>query len=394
MYIEDLISTLAVSRSSPINRYDLTLIDSFYDQISKGYGFTEKQENLSIKILKRQTLTLNSILHQDVSNFLNNPKFRLSRRIVSSTKRMSLTPDPVYGKVIKVEFPFDELLLKKIREEKSKLIYAAWNPDQKAWLFSFDERSLTFLNNIAAEDNFIVDDEFANYQTQINDINNNIEQYVPMITLVNNHLKFLNVSPIITQPDNLNIIENLFYARKLGISTWDSSIEDTLEWQNAGAITKRLLQTDPMDEFIINLEETKLLSLAEIVCHSSPTLFVIPGGSELEKTQLSITFLKSMGINTDEISILFRLPKDTGEEFNNFVRNEHLNSPLTTNTKAVFISSKVPKTILASKMKFNSVINFNFYNIHYSIRNLLRWHYNIIHVTEKKKEKKFNYGIV
>jgi hypothetical protein len=307
---------------------------------------------------------------------------------------MTIIPDPSYSKVIKVEFPFNELLLKKIRDKKSKLTYATWNPDQKAWIFSLDERSLTFLNNIAIEENFTVDEEFTNYQTQINDVNNNVEQYVPMLTFTDNTLKFLNVSPNINQPNNLNIIENLFNARKLGISTWDHSIEETEEWQQADEITKRFLQTDPMDDFTINLEENSLSSLKETLAYLSPTLFVIPGGSELEKTELSIKFLNSIGIDNKEISVLFRLPKDSGEEFNNFVRTENLNSPLTDHTKAVFISSKVPKTILDNKRKFNSVINFNFYSIHYSIRNLLRWHYNVVHITDKKKEKEFNFGIM
>ena len=66
MYIEDLIITLAISRNVSMNPYDSKLIYSFHDQISRGSGFTEKQELLSVKILKRQVTKLNSIFSKSV----------------------------------------------------------------------------------------------------------------------------------------------------------------------------------------------------------------------------------------------------------------------------------------------------------------------------------------
>ena len=51
-------------------------------------------------------------------------------------------------------------------------------------------------------------------------------------------------------------------------------------------------------------------------------------------------------------NILSRI-SETGEKFNNFVREEKLNSVISEKTKAVFISSKVPKTILDKRIKFD-----------------------------------------
>jgi hypothetical protein len=120
----------------------------------------------------------------------------------------------------------------------------------------------------------------------------------------------------------------------------------------------------------------------------------IIAATELEKLQLSLEFLNSIGISKDEISVLFRLPTETGGIFNNYIREQELNSPVTEKTKAVFISSKVPKTILEKQLKFNCVVSFNFYNIHYSIRNLLKWHHNVINVSDKKVTKELNFGNV
>jgi len=392
MYIEDLIIALAISRNLTINPYDLKLIYSFHDQISKGSGFTEKQELLSIKILKRQVSKLDIMFSTQISPFLENPTFRLPRRIVSAFKKISIVPHPLYGKAIKAEFPYNEKMLDKIREQKNNLNYSQWDSEQKSWIFSLDERSLGLLGKLAIEENFIVDEEFENYQNQIKEIENNIERHVPMMSYNDKKLEFLNISPKIPQPTNSNIIENLFRARKLGIFTWDSAVEDSEEWKLAETAVKDFLQTDPKGEFSINLEKTTISDIKDIVKYLLPVLFVIPGGTELEKIEQSLNFLKSIGVSNNEVSVLFRLSTETGGKFNNFIRENNLNSPVTENSKAVFISSKVPKTLIEKKIKFNSVVNFNFYNIHYSIKNLLKWHHNVIHMMEKKQQGNFNFG--
>ena len=392
MYIEDLIVALTSSRNLSMNPYDSKLIYSFHDQISKGFGFTEKQQNLAVKILKRQVSKLNVIFNQEISAFLENPTFKLNRRTVSSYKRMSIIPHLILEKAIKVEFPFNESLITLFRNEKSKLNHVAWDSEQKSWIFSLDERSLTFLRKVAITESFTTDEEFENYQNQITEIESNIDQYVPMVGFDGKNLKFLNISSRISQPANSNIIENLFNARKLGIFTWDEAIEDTIEWKNSNQVIKQFLQTDPGGEFTHNLSEHTIFSLSDIIKYMSPVLFLIPGGTELERLKTSIDFLKSVSIHSKEISVLFRLPKETGDEFNNFVRTEKLNSPIDDNTKVVFISSKVPKTIIEKKIKFNCIVNFNFYNIHYSIRNLVKWHHNVIYMTETKNQKELNFG--
>ena len=391
MYIEDLVVALATSKNVGMNPYDSKIVYSFFDQLTRSSGFTEKQEILSVKILKKYTLKLYLIFGQDISQFLENPKFRLIRRSVSLAKHMKIINHTNFGKVIQVEFPYNEKLLMKFREEKIKLNMSQWDSEYKSWFFSFDEKSLKFLNRVATEENFTVDAEFKNYQTQINEIESNIDQYIPMVSFNDNMLKFLNISEKIPQPTNLHIMETLFLARKLGISTWDDNIETTDEWKNSSTVVKNFLLADPGETILLNLEESDVFRVTEIIKHMMPVMIVIPGGSELEKMKKSLELLKEIGIANNEISVLFRLPSETGIEFNNFVRDQKLNSSISDHTKAVIISNKIPKTILDKQIKFNCVVNFNFYNIHYSLKNLLEWHHNVINVVDDHKSRIFNF---
>ena len=386
MYIEDIILALFTSpQIATMNSYDSKLISSFSNQIINGSGLSEKQGSLSVKILKKQLTNLNTILHQDVTSFLDIPKFRTQLRTVNNIKSMSIVAHETFGKIIKVKFPYNEAIVNKIRKEKQNFNFSNWNADEKVWEFALTEQALLFLGTIADDDNFIVYEEFREYQKQIADIKNNMDRYIPMVVSEQGTLKFLNIPNSIKQPSSNSIIETLFYARKLGIFTWDENIANTTEWESASYITKKFLQTDPMEE--IELEEDSLYSLDDILINMTPTLFVIPGGSELEKLEKLLTFLKSNNVANENISVMFRLPKETGEKFNEFIKENKLNSPIHANTKAVFVSGKIPKPIIEKNIHFNSVINFNFYNIHHSIRNLVQWHYNVINVKSKKVNK-------
>lgn len=386
MYIEDLILVLFTSpHIATMNSYDSKLISSFSNQIVNGSGLSEKQGSLSVKILKKQLAKLNAISHQDVTLFLDSPKFRTQLRTVNNIKSMSIVAHETFGKVIKVKFPYNEAIVNKIRKEKQNFSFSNWDADEKTWVFSLNEQVLLFLGTIANDDNFIVCEEFREYQNQILDIKNNMDRYIPMVLSDQGNLKFLNIPNPIKQPTSNSVIETLFYARKLGIFTWDENIANTTEWESASNITKKFLQTDPMDE--IELEEDSLHSLNDILINMTPTLFVVPGGSELEKLEKLLTFLKCNNVTNENISVMFRLPKETGEKFNEFIKENKLNSPIHADTKAVFVSGKIPKPIIEKKIHFNSVINFNFYNIHHSIRNLVQWHYNVINIKSKKVNK-------
>lgn len=392
MHIEDLI--ILIASRLQMNPFDSKLIYSFQDQIFRGNGFTEKQANLAIKILRRQKVKLDQIAGKDIGQYLDNPTFRLSRRTVNSNKRLSVQNNSIYGKVIKSEFPFNEELVQQIRENRSKFFFAQWDKEDKAWIFSLDEKSLKFWVNASAKYEFSVDEELENYFAQIKEIENSIENHVPMVSVVENSIVFKNVSDRVPQPNTDDPLSALFSARKVGIQTWDDTINDLIRKNGCEKAVLSFLDTNPSQAYEFYLEDHSFFEIQDIVKYLTPCIFVIPGGSELERVQLSLELLKNVGLDNSEISVLFRLPKETGEKFNNFVKENALNNPITDNTKAIFISSKIPKTIIEPKVKFNSVVNFNFYSVHYTIREFLKNHHNVIHVMDKKPQRNLNFAFM
>jgi hypothetical protein len=394
MYIEDLIIDL--NSYVKVNLFDSNIVTSFSNQIFSGKGFTEKQSLLAIKLLKKYCNNLEIATKKIIAPELMNPQFRFPIRKIPSLqhKRVSITTDSQWGKVIKVEFPYSEEKVGKIRKNRENLGHAMWDGDVKAWHFCLSEPALKFVRELTLNEPFEYDDEFKDYLDQVDKIVNTIESHVPMLILEGNTAVFKNVSEYLPKIDSTNILAAVFAARKSGIYTWDEKINDILNEADLHPLIKNFLNNNYTGIFEIDSAIEPIDCLKDIVQHMNPCLFVIPGGSELEKTTMVYNFLTKLGYSNEEMSVMFRLPNAEGKNFNNFVKNCGLNNAITDKTKFVFVSIKLPKPILKSKMKFNSVVSLGRSNVHYTIRDFFKNRENLIYYCEPSKQKEFNFGFL
>jgi hypothetical protein len=386
MNIEDLTISLVLSSIS-MNPWDQKLINSLYDQISRGSGFTEKQSTLVLKTLVRYSASLSAFLQKDISPFLSKPSYRLPIRQINTKKKLSIVEHEQYKKVISAIFPYSEEQVALIRKNKDQLGYAVWDKEEKCWFFSLTEYNVQFLMELAEKENFEIDEEFQNYANQIKDILKNIEPHIPMLVIEEKTPKIVNCSKNMPPLETTDLLRSVFEARQRGILTWDETISKFLDSDEVDPITREFLKSEFRDSMHIDSEIHKISVLGTIVKNMGPILVVIPGGSELENLMIAYKFLSEIGISNNEISVMFRLPSDTHENFNNFVKNNNLNSPLTEQTKIVFVSSKLPKPVLKSKIKFHSILNMGFNNVHYTMRDFVGNHENLIFYSKKKDHR-------
>jgi len=378
MNIEDLISASVMTNPVRYNLFDQKIITSFDLQISLGVGFTEKQSALAVKILKKYTDKLKLSVGVDPTPFLANPMFKFPIRKTNTSKKMSVVEDTQYGKVISVIFPYNEEYVTRIKENKQSSDYRSWNKEKKSWIFSLTETNLHFLMNFAETENFETDEEFKNLSLQVTEMVTDIEKYIPMLVVEGKIIKFVNFDKNLPLLENKELLPAVFEARRKGISTWDTTINNFIDSDEVDEITRNFLKTDPGEKLHIDGGIHEFSALENIIRYMGPCLFVIPGGSELEKLSMAHKFLQSIGIENHQMSVMFRLPADTHLNFNNFVKNNGLNSPIKDHTQIVFISSKLPKPVLKSKIKFHSIINLGFANVHYTMRDFVKYHENVI----------------
>jgi hypothetical protein len=394
MNVEDLIIALAVSNSVNLNKWDEKLVYSFMDQIGRGLGFTEKQANVALKIVKTHHVQLTIVTGNNIPAFLANPTFRYPFRQINNVRRISIKPNDLLGKCIKVEFPYNESYVNAIRKNKDRLEYAQWNPDEKAWIFALTETSIKVLLEVFSNEQFEFDEIFQIYAEQANAICEHMEEFVPMLALDQGKPIFLNISKNVPPLESTDTASALFEARRKGIVTWSDEIIEKFDSLGFDAVVKGLLDSDPGQPFHINSEKMPISCLSTFVSLMGPTLFIIPGGAEFKKVKQAHDFLRNQGIENKDISVMFRLDSKIDENFNNFVKENELNSPIGENTKIVFISSKMPKPVLKSNIKFHLVVNMGHESVHYSIRDFVKNHENLIYYSEKKAQKDFDFVVM
>jgi hypothetical protein len=393
MYIEDILGVLTIRVK--MNPFDSKLIESFFDQTSKGSGLTEKQATIAVKIISKYVDKINAVVGNDLTAAINAPRYKLGIRTITTTKHISvIDSDDSLKRVLKVQFPYNEELLKEIKKELTNFMHGEWSKPVSAWLFTLEDKVISFFSNWVTVYGFTADDEFKDYVAQTAAITADIEKYVPMLVIDNNIIKFVNAHRGVPVLSSNDIVTSLFEARRAGITIWDSGIDDALETSSANTVTKQFIKNTPDTTFLLNLEEHSIQELKLVLENLLPCIIMVPGGNELTKLELAMPLLKDVGITNSEISVLFRLPTETGSSFNKFVKDEQLNSPLSDTTKVVFLSGKIPKTLIESKLQFNCIINFNFYNIHYTLANFLKNHYNVINIVADRNPKGSQIGIV
>jgi hypothetical protein len=393
MNIEDLIISLVYSRIT-LNSWDEKLTHSFYDQLTRGLGFTEKQSSLAIKMLTRHTAALSVYVKTDISEFVKNPTFRIPIRRINNVRSLSVVTHSQIGRAIKAVFPYNEDIIKQIRLAKDDVGVSFWDKDEKAWFFALNESSLQFLMELSCAEKFETDEYITNFFQQVQDVKENFEKFVPMLVIEEKLPKIKNCSASMPELITTDILESIFEARKRGIFTWDETVSNFLDSDEVDPITREFLKSDTSQNLQIDCNIHDISVIKHIIEFMSPTLVIVPGGNEFETLKNSYDFFKSLNIENTQMSVMFRLPSETHENFNIFIKQHELNSPICEKTKVVFISGKMPKPVLQSKIKFHSVLNLGYSNVHYSMREIVGSHENVVSYSKVKESRNLQFGFM
>lgn len=397
MFIEDLINRLANGGSfifyDPINLLptDRQIVNSLSNQICQGNGFTEKQSVFSVKICKKYTRVLSVAFNKDVSPFIDNPEFKLPFRTLSTQKSIRIEKiENTNKRIIRLNFPYDEVLIDAIKAYKKIQSHnnhsytgITWNGDTKSWDFDLREEHISWIGTNALPLGFIADDDFLDFLKQVKNIQNNLENYVPMVVFEDGIFKYKNISNKIPQPASTDVIDVLIDAKKHGITTWSEDIDLAISQLNLSENFVKFLSSPT---FEISRDNINLSEIINIATYNMPCLIVVPGGSELKHMTVCMNVLKKYGIQEEDVSVLFRLDNTTGKSCNDYVRDTKINNPLTEKTKVIFISGKVPKPLVESKINFISVLNLGISGVHYTLSNYLRNHHFVINYTIKEED--------
>jgi len=403
MFIEDLIDRLACegnymfSSSLSISSNDFKLMSSFSTQIAHGRGLTEKQKNYAIKILKKYSSILSAEFGVDINPLLTNPAMKFPTRVIPQSRNITIEKDENSISYIIARFPYDKEIIDKIilhRRNSTALDRneVNWDADNKYWKFALTEQNICFLSSWQ---NFQMDEKLLEYFKEIAAIQQQIENYVPMVTLDNNK-KFIykNVSKNIPTINSDNLIEVLLIARKYGVTCWSEEIDAELD-KIINNTVKSFLRSNYSDKVINTKTPITFDEVEEIIRYYENILFIIPCGSELKYLKGTYENLISKNYKNESMAVLFRLAAAQDQlNCNKFIHDNSLNNPISDKTTLIFVSGKIPKPLIETNKKFDLVINFGTSSAHYTLQNFLKNHHNVVTMISTPPHKDWNYAYV
>jgi hypothetical protein len=397
MFIEDLITQAnyhIIFGNNSLTQFEINFLSSVSSHVINGDGLTEKQAGLALRVLSKIEKELEISIGKK-SWDLNFPQYRRPFRQLFQNKIIKVFHKGVDANQtphIAVAFAYDEKIIKKIKDFKLEKVpsRADWNHETKTWNFSLVEECISWINSNLIPLGFEADDEFKQYVADIENIEANLENLIPMLVLDDGIPKLKNTHPSVPQPKDTDVVGALYHAKKYGISITDENIDTIINGENFNLITKAVMLCPELPNVIwIDRAKHPLESFNEVVDHAKPLLFVIPGGSEYEHLSSWHQFLKSRGFSDSEMSVMFRLPNEGKGNFNIYVKENNLNNEVTENTKAVFVSVKIPKPLVKTNLKFNAIINLGYhFNTHYTMDTMLTSSHTLIFYTDTEPKQK------
>ena len=400
MNIEELIDRLAGNGkylfAPPIAMYsgDVAITHSLSDQIQLGKGFTEKQRALTIRLVTKYVNVLSIALNYDVTADIVNTNFKYPVRKLSGIKSVEVQSLENSYKRILVKFPFNDGIVASFREYKktlspSEATEISWSSTETAWLFAFTEGNVSFLSKTLGSD-FVFDQTFTDVVTEIKEIEDNIEQYVPMVIFQAGKYSYKNTTSKIPQPTSTDLTEVLLDARKYGITCWDESIDIALASDMISPAVRALLKHSSCDPIMLNSKE--LSDISELLQCSDNVLFVIPGGTELVHLKTVHQHLKEQHVPNEQMTVMFRLDSSSGKVCNDYIKENNLNGQVNNNIKFVFVSGKIPKPLIESEKRFDLVVHFGTNSAHYTLKNYIKSHHNVVSMNLDNKNKELGFA--
>jgi hypothetical protein len=378
---------------------DEKIVLSMSGQLTKGHGFTEKQSVLALRLIKKYQSYLSLALNKDIAPFVDNPTFKMPIRVVDHEKKLSIIEGSNNTKKIAAQFPYNEELIQKVRNFKKVLsdhghgygkfiapeFTVSWDEGKRVWTMPLWEDTIEWINANLVPLNFSIDEELQKFINDGKDIEKTIENYVPMLVFEENKFLFKNTHKNIPQPETDDLLEALFFAQDYGIHTWDEKIDKMLDSKEINPVTQHFFKSSMSKGCLLDNEKYSLTDLDDVLKHKKLFLFLIPGGSELANLKYCYNTLTEMGISQENMSVLFRLDNQTGKDFNELIKMFKLNNPLGENTKVIFVSGKIPKTLISFYRPIDVIINLGDNSAHYTQKNLVKNHHCVINYNIRKK---------
>jgi hypothetical protein len=374
--VEDAIEILAGVRPRIINiRIDYnekTLIKSIGRQVANGLALTDRQLELSLKKIKKyqENLEKNNI---NVEELLLLKSLRHPLREIDRSQSISLVVNDDNKQVI------------LIKGTRAKTFQEKWPKIQEKLVGTILEQSmskeipLNELNIVSIVPEFIntdfqIDEELLAIYKEIEKILENPQNFVPYIDLDNDKIIVRNankhcleyIDSKISEKTKTNFLSYIDKLKQCGVYHKNPEICEKIRNFASSELVKSVL-TLSASRFRISPETYAFDEIVDVVekLDQWPVLVLVDDDNKALEQVTTVFSALNKKIPTDEITVFFRIDngQKNADEFNQMVKDNHLNNYIGPNTKVVFIAkNKIPKPLLKADWHPITAIILSNYN--------------------------------
>jgi hypothetical protein len=364
--IEDLLEVAAGMTRDPepkitLAKEDITIMHSIARQVFKGTALTDRQFALmKEKLSKYKDQFEDSCDFESVVTELRNPLREIDRskyiKIVSHSEMVG--PDNPYESYkqkwqwIKVRFPFSKSTITLIQNIPKADQYQEYvhHKGSHEHFFLLTEQNVYNIIKTFKEKNFEIDNDLIDLYETISSINkNDYEISVKDFKLLNMHKNgAAQIQQDLGELNTDNVIHYKDRSILYGITSFDQQAEDIIEGYDI--LTKRIARrNEPLIHVDSKAWTLSALFNSLISLNRYPIVILLDDTNPYDVLAESFGYLRNL-IDSREISVLYRLPSDQSNGYNEFIQQNKLNNPLDSNTKIVYTSkNKINKPLVLSE---------------------------------------------
>ena len=368
--IEDAIEILAGIQPRIVNiridHNEKNLIKSIGRQVSNGLALTDRQLELALKKIQKYQVNLekNNI---DVNTLILLKSLRLPLREIDRSQTISVAIDEDNKKVLCIKGARSKNFSEKWSNIVSKIIGEIHEAGSVKTLPLNETNILAVISEMQDTD-FDIDNELIEVYQKLEKILENPEKYAPYVDLVNDQVVVHNankhcVSYIennITVETKANFLSYIDKLKNCGIYHKNAEIIKKIEKTAPNEFTKTVLTT-PATRFRIDPDQHQFNTIISVIeaLDQWPVLVLVDDDHKAIQQVSTVFSALHEKIPVEDITVFFRLEsgQKNHSEFNQMVKDNHLNNYIGSNTKVVFIAkNKIPKPLLKADWKPNAAV--------------------------------------
>ena len=191
-------------KNKPISlaNYDVSFVNNAVRSINNGDGLSDRQRELSIKLVKKYVRQYARI-GVDVNSIVTTPVFSSPLRQVNRTRMMSVNDNS-----INVKFPYNKTMINEFKSLAKKLraIKAEWNKQSKQYEIDYNEYNLMQVYRWGLQHKFDYSNAFKLLVKDCKNVEDNRHKYAIQLVIDNNSSYLSNAPSSLQQWWDTNMV--------------------------------------------------------------------------------------------------------------------------------------------------------------------------------------------